>query len=360
MSLEKEIKGVDGNPEHEYDLRGILDEFHADLERLGRSEATVKAYCRDVIGFIQFLVSEGHDLDIRSVDAEMVERWDATKAGKLQASSRNRKMASLGSFFDFARKRRYITEDPMDLVERAKELDKEAPCPTEGELGRILDAEENPDWRLLFRFMSETGLRRSEAIELLVGDLDLDAAKVHVRNGKGGKSRVVPVLKDDLMNALREHVAGVDSGRHLFRASQGGKISASRLWERFKRAVKRAGLQDKGFTPHSLRHYFATRKLAEGHKIHTVQRWAGHSDPSMILKTYAHVQEEDENAMVAASAEAMKPVMPSPSGAAALSAVPSMPAVVYAPVNGVMVPLPVLGVVLMVAAQPTIEMPGTA
>lgn len=351
-----ELSTPKGSPQH--DIRRVLESLKADLERRGKSKATVEAYVRDIRQFIGYLESTGHSLDIGEVDAEIIETWDSTRVGDLSPASRNRKLAALSTLFDYARKRRLLSEDPMDLVERPREVDKESPCPTRSELERILQAEDRYDWRLTFRFLAETGLRRSELTELKVDDLDIEKAEITVRHGKGDKRRTVPIMDPELLTQLRAHVAGLDGSQPLFRASRGGKLTGPALWDRLRRAVKRAGLEDKGLTVHSLRHYFVTQKLGEGVEIHRVQKWAGHSDPSMILQTYAHVQDKAENAKVAARTVEQAPAAPVPAAELMPSEVaPSMPVqcqtpaapAVYVNVNGSMVAVPVLGVFFVLA-----------
>jgi integrase len=186
-----------------------------------------------------------------------------------------------------------------------------------------------------------------------ISDLDLEKAEILVRHGKGDKRRTVPLLNKDLVVALAVYISGhgEDKCTALFKNERGTRISRSALSSRLSYTLQRAGLKDKGYTLHSFRHYFMTHMLNEGYKIHQVQKWAGHADPSMILKTYAHVTEDIENAHVAAKRESntlpgnMIP-MPMMGVGTAMT-----PPVVYIQVGGSAVPLPVLGTILLVSGE---------
>lgn len=338
-------------------IRSILEDFCQDMERRGKSALTIEAYRRDIKQFISFIDEKGYIPSVGAITADIIEEWDSTHMDKLKESSRNRKMSGLASFFDFVRRRRLISEDPMDLVERVKEVDEESPCPTAEEVRRILEAEDYGEWRLIFWFLSETGLRRSELLDMDISDLNLERAEILVRHGKGNKQRTVPLLNKELVEALTAYVSSRESDEcaALFMNKQGARISRSSLSSRFTCTLQRAGLKDKGYTLHSFRHYFMTQRLNEGYSIHLVQRWAGHSDPSMTLKTYAHVTEDIENARVAAKRE---PYIPSGSISANMVPMPTIgadtaitPPVVYIPVGGRVVPLPVLGTILLVSGE---------
>jgi integron integrase len=182
--------------------------------------------------------------------------------------------------------------------------------------------------QLLARLLYGTGLRITEALCLRVKDVDFTQRAIYVRQGKGGKDRVV-MLPQVLMQPLREQLgrvrqvwaadgeagcAGVELPYALERkypragASWGwfwlfpqdrhstdprsGVIRRHHLYDEtfqraFKRAVHAAGIA-KPATPHTLRHSFATHLLQAGSDIRTVQELLGHSDVATTM-IYTHV-----------------------------------------------------------------------
>lgn len=173
-----------------------------------------------------------------------------------------------------------------------------------------------------------TGLRISEGLQLRVKDIDFAHHAVIVREGKGGKDRVL-MLPQSLVPALRaqlaqahalwardraEAKAGVEMPDALARkypragaswpwfwvfpqathsvVPRSGVVRRHHLYDQtfqraFKRAVMAAGI-DKPATPHTLRHAFATHLLQSGYDIRTVQDLLGHADVATTM-IYTHV-----------------------------------------------------------------------
>ena len=128
------------------------------------------------------------------------------------------------------------------------------------------------------------GLRVSEALDLEVRDLSLDAASptLRVRSGKGGKTRLVPV-HPELHGALSSALAYGD-------ISQGRIIEAhvTTAWRWVKTAVKRAEelgaiAPGKHISTHTLRHSYARHLLMKGIPINYLSRWLGHSSIQTAL-----------------------------------------------------------------------------
>ena len=114
--------------------------------------------------------------------------------------------------------------------------------------------------------MAATGLRRSEAIGLLLSDLTADG--LLIRNAKNGKQRFIPLDASvhHAMDAyLRERTRSGGSNEHLFVLSTGHPISIDYLSEVFRKLVRQVGLRGKPGLPgprlHDLRHSFASRAL---------------------------------------------------------------------------------------------------
>ena len=182
--------------------------------------------------------------------------------------------------------------------------------------------------RLLARLLYGTGLRITEALQLRVKDVDFPQRAIIVREGKGGKDRVVMLpatLTADLRAQLARNrvvwdadVAAGQAGVELPHALErkypragsswawfwvfpqdristdprSGTIRRHHLYDEtfqraFKRAVQQAGIT-RPATPHTLRHCFATHLLQSGSDIRTVQELLGHSDVATTM-IYTHV-----------------------------------------------------------------------
>lgn len=128
------------------------------------------------------------------------------------------------------------------------------------------------------------GLRVGEAEALDWGDLDLEQGVVHVRQGKGGKPRQVPLGPPGCAALRRLRDAGSEGP--VFRNTRGGRLSSRSM----RRIVRKLGLQAGagGLHPHALRHAFATHLLDNGADLRAIQEMLGHRSLSTTQK-YTHV-----------------------------------------------------------------------
>ena len=140
--------------------------------------------------------------------------------------------------------------------------------------------------KLLILLQWRAGLRVSEAVNVLVQDLDLEAERptLRVREGKGGKDRLVPV-HPELAGALRTVLAFRIRPRGEHRLVDASRSTAWRWVKAAQLAAERAGtlLPGKQVGTHTLRHSFARHALASGVPINVVQRWLGHASLSTTL-----------------------------------------------------------------------------
>jgi site-specific recombinase XerD len=165
---------------------------------------------------------------------------------------------------------------------RARRL-PDAPAPAEIE--HVLEALEGDGPvalrnRALVELVYSAGLRSAEAVGLDLGDVDFEQELVHVRRGKGGKERVVPLGEEAALwlgRYLREARPSLAAGANdaLFLSARGRRLDTSTL----RRIVPH---------PHRLRHAFATHLLDGGADLRTIQELLGHSSLS-TTQVYSHV-----------------------------------------------------------------------
>ena len=136
--------------------------------------------------------------------------------------------------------------------------------------------------RALVEIVYSAGLRSAEAIGLDLGDVDFEQELVHVRRGKGGKDRVIPLGEEAahwvaryLRDARPELALKAGSADALFLSVRGRRLDTSTL----RRLAPH---------PHRLRHAFATHLLEGGADLRTIQELLGHSSLS-TTQVYSHV-----------------------------------------------------------------------
>jgi site-specific recombinase XerD len=144
--------------------------------------------------------------------------------------------------------------------------------------------------RLIIELAIGTGLRVSELANLKVEELYLKKGQnsLIVRNGKGGKDRVVQFnakLKDLIVEYLSYRHS---DSPYLFPSKHGEQITSSGIQQVFKKWAGKAGLPDR-YSIHSLRHTYAVRIYkASGYNLRLVQKQLGHSSVA-TTQVYADV-----------------------------------------------------------------------
>ena len=151
--------------------------------------------------------------------------------------------------------------------------------------------------RAMMWSMYGCGLRVGEVAALSPRDVKRTgkgSPSVHVRNGKGGRDRVVPI-PSPAFDALESWVAVRPKSRWLFSALNGHQLSTRYVHAMVTRAADLAGVYkvadgngERPISPHVLRHSFATRLLERGADIEQVRRALGHSSLS-TTQIYLHV-----------------------------------------------------------------------
>ena len=163
------------------------------------------------------------------------------------------------------------------------------------EVRRLIAAVRTPHNRTYFQAVYSLGLRLGEGLNLRVGDIDSARMMVHVRHGKGGKDRFVP-LPSSTLKSLREYWATHRHPTYLFPATgrdHRRAASADRPMERssvqgaLRRVVRELGLR-KSISIHTLRHSYATHLLEAGVNLRLIQQYLGHSSLQTTM-IYLHL-----------------------------------------------------------------------
>jgi integrase/recombinase XerD len=186
-------------------------------------------------------------------------------------------VAALRFFFVRVLKRRALKED-LPTPKRHRRL------PTvlsPDEVRRLIAGAKNLYHRTMLLMLYGTGLRRSELLQLKVGDIDSRRMVVRVERGKGGHGREVP-LSPTLLAALREYYRWMRPQTYLFPGTQDGwrtdrPLTSKVVWEAVRCAARAAGI-DRRVSPHTLRHSYATHLLEAGADLRTIQVLLGHAD----------------------------------------------------------------------------------
>lgn len=263
---------------------------------------TVNSYTKDLKQFEEF-VKENQEgtFDPRNVDADIVRNWIVyLLSNKFTATSVNRKLSSLKSFFKFLLKQDIITVNPLRLVNGPK---AKKPLPyfvREGEMESLLDGDgfeegfEGIRNRLIVEMLYDTGMRRSELLNIQDQDVDFESNLIRV-TGKRNKQRLIPFAEGlkNLMQAyieLRNREVEAE-GDWFFVRSNGKQLSTNIIYGVVKKCLSEIPTLSKR-SPHVLRHSFATSMLNNGAELNAVKELLGHSSLAST-SVYTHTTFEE-------------------------------------------------------------------
>ena len=153
----------------------------------------------------------------------------------------------------------------------------------------LLSVIEDTQERALFLILLRTGIRIGEALGLTGNDLDIRERKIHLYEGEKNSMGRVVYLSDDALFALKRWLRQRDPGKECIFYTRGhARMSYSTARGRFSSYLKNAGLGEKGYTVHCLRHTFASELLNAGMRLECLQQLMGHQDIE-VTRRYARL-----------------------------------------------------------------------
>ena len=233
-------------------------------------------------------------------NVELLDNFVISLYGKnISPKSIVRKLSSLAIFFKFLKIEGIIEENPSYLLNRPKTGKKLPNYLTVLEIEKFIDAidlnkPEGMRDRALFELVYSCGLRVSEVSSLDVGSIYFKESILCVF-GKGSKERYVPIgeraiveLKTYIKNGRPKLLKKNKLANALFLNYRGDRLTRKGIWKNLKIIAMLAGLEEKKFSVHTLRHSFATHLLQNGADIRSVQELLGHKN-IITTEIYTHL-----------------------------------------------------------------------
>jgi integrase/recombinase XerD len=258
------------------------------LKLQGKREKTIDGYARAlrrIAGYFDCCPDSLEPDQLKTYFAWMVENysWSSVKVD----------LWGLSFFY------RHVLGRKMEWIEivnppKARSLPD---VPTREEVQRLINGVYRLRYRVFFFVIYSMGLRLGEGLGMEIGDIDSNQRRVHVRQGKGGKDRYVP-LPDPTLQHLRRFWRTHRHPRLLFPNASGNEASARTASSPMDRGGVQAAIQaarkdcgiHKHLTVHSLRHAYATHLLELGVDLRSIQVVLGHQKPETTAR-YAHLTE---------------------------------------------------------------------
>jgi integrase/recombinase XerD len=143
--------------------------------------------------------------------------------------------------------------------------------------------------RALFLLLLRTGMRIGEALGLRLNDLDIKDRKIHLFEGEKNSMGRVVYLSDDALFAIKLWLTRRDKNKEfVFYGQSNGHLCYSTGRGLFVKYLRKAGLDQKGYTVHCLRHTFASELLNAGMRLECLQQLLGHQDIE-VTRRYARL-----------------------------------------------------------------------
>ena len=276
--LENKITALDGGPAP----KSLID-FWEEYEEHRFKTAARFTCMADKQAFRVFLKALGPDTNLTRITRRQVEQALAGIAQTVSRTSANTWFRHFKAALSTAKEWGYLKANPCQGI---KQLSVQQDYPrflSRAEVLRLLQAEPDPEFRLLWQFYILSGCRRSEALGLTVKDVDCGRGKIYLGQTKNRRPRYA-FINPEMAAVLWEIMPDVgqlfpwrpDSVTHHFQATARRAGVAARL--------------------HDLRHTFGSWAVMEGIPLRTVQILLGHQD-SRTTEIYAHLSQDHlENA----------------------------------------------------------------
>ncbi len=271
----------------------FLDEYTESLRVGGYAKRTIELYPRYAARFAAWLIGEGIIVptEIRPETCAAFQRavyYYHPRSGQPNpVTSQSSLLTTVRSFTRFLKRAGYALID-AGLAIQMPRLPKRLPRDiiSEEEMTRLLSM---PDTRTIrgyrdrtiLEMLYGTGMRSAELFALDVEDVDVSSGRVHIRQGKGGKDRVVPMgevaaeYAGGYLARIRPRLGASSKARGFLLTSKGMRMDRRPVTAMVRRYAKKAGIERR-IGLHTFRHTCATHMLRRGANIRHVQEQLGH------------------------------------------------------------------------------------
>ena len=245
--------------------------FRKELQNLGYSKTVVNNYPKQVRAFLSHFkksFTEIYTQDILEYHLHLKTIIGTRTKKPFSESYIHSILLAIKLYFEYLQRTGAIKINPYQLKIKSPKSE-ERKIFTQEEIKRLYNKSTQLQ-TIILHLCYACGMRRNEAVELKTNDIDLENCLLYIRKGKGKKRRVIPFTKQVKKDI--EFFLSVEKNKteNLL------NITATRIYEEFKKLLKKAGLDNQKFTLHCLRHTIATQLLDGGMEWEKVRDFLGH------------------------------------------------------------------------------------
>ena len=257
------------------------------------SKNTKEAYLNDLEEFCNYL----NNPSIKSINTDDIRDYINHLAEEKQKDKTiARKIVSIKTFFEYLIKNNIIDNNPSEKISSPK-LKKSIPKVLNiNEINKLLEYKptNNKEYRnkAMMELMYASGLRVSELVDLELNNIDFNNNYVRIF-GKGKKERIVPIndiackYLNEYINVYRASLLRGYITDKVFISSYGKGITRQAFFKILKQIAKKQGIE-KDFSPHTLRHSFATHLIEYGADLRSLSEMLGHENIK-TTQIYTHL-----------------------------------------------------------------------
>jgi integrase/recombinase XerD len=266
-----------------------LERYMQHKWRLNHKPRTLASSFTSVVLFLDFYGKSGkREIErIERVDLEGFIEQEQDRG--LRISTVRTRLACIIAFLHFLMEQDIV---PGSLLKRGIKLKLPEVLPramNPADVRRLLYVIEDIRDRALFLLLLRTGMRIGEALGLRLNDLDVKGRKVHLYEGEKNSMGRVVYLSEDALFAIKLWLRRRNKDKEfVFYGQSNGHLCYSTGRYLFMKYIKKAGLDQKGYTVHCLRHTFASELLNAGMRLECLQQLLGHQDIE-VTRRYARL-----------------------------------------------------------------------
>lgn len=265
---------------------------------------SLNAYGRDVREFARFLSERDVASPTDATSTDVIAYLNKLKAAGRSASTVNRKMASIRTFYNYLQDRNLVSASPVRGIRTPRIERKELEYLSIKEVDKLL---ESPDDslkgrrdRAILEVLYATGIKVSELIDANLEDVNFRMGFIACY-GESSKTRIIPMGRparaalEDYVYEVRDQLLGENKDETaLFVNYYGKRLTRQGLWKVLREYGEKSGIKHK-LTPNTLRNSFAVHMLQNGADLKSLQELMGHEDISAtqvyLAATKNHIKE---------------------------------------------------------------------
>lgn len=267
-------------------LEEQLYNFRIELQNLGYSKGVINNYPKYAQNLLNYTKTEATTItenQIKEYYQYLQTKPNQRRKGIISQSHIHSNLLAIRMFFEYLQRIGKIKRNPYTLKVKSPTRNQRNIL-TQEEIKTLYKTAQNLEETILLHLCYGCGLRRSEAQDLNIKDVNFEQKLLFVRKGKGKKRRVIPLtekITTDLQEYYKQNQWYRNENQESFLINiQGNRITGTSLYENFKKLLQKTKINtsDATICLHSLRHSIATHLLENEMSIEMVRNFLGHQN----------------------------------------------------------------------------------